>query len=632
MLLSSRKSQSISGRRSSASLRAPSTLANDFGVNDDNAGPTSSSGGGTSAGGGRQTHSLAHELAAALMPEPSAGSKLLAEELGLEFDEGAEGIIDDDQEQQQPDALSPTPAHAHDYDGDYGQSHTMSEHDFLSSSSNSRPSFADELGGHDSYDGGSYTGDHHDDHGGLDGPGDDLSFMLQEHHGHHHHNHLDPTFDDAPSPPRAAPAARHQRQKTPEKDAMDILSENLEFTDKFLSHLRCLDTEGVSSAVPPGARTSSLNNTSSSSSSQQPVNQQQQNHHQPNLERLASDVIRRINDSVRDRETQVRVLLECEREFKKISGEVGGGDLLGQLDELEDLGTKDDNDGDGAAEHAPTASPPSQHREPRSLHTLIEEDQPGSPVQASSSSSRRRGHLSRGYSRDSTANDWELDRHAHDDDDDDDRSHHLGDYDPNDHHHHQSTSTHDPDHPNRPSPPTSPQSSHSSFPPPPPLTGPPTPSKLLPHLTHIRSFTTSTISSLSSISEHAQVNGVATADAARKIRSLKNKLGAWKTEWESAERSRERIERWEAGIVERDGATVAVAVGTGNAGEDEVEEEEGKKAVGVTPSMAPPLTPTSATRFASRRVDGRKIVQEQLKAFELVLADAALKTQAIMAR
>lgn len=36
--------------------------------------------------------SLAHELAHALMPEPSAGSKLLAEEFGIEYDEGAEGI------------------------------------------------------------------------------------------------------------------------------------------------------------------------------------------------------------------------------------------------------------------------------------------------------------------------------------------------------------------------------------------------------------------------------------------------------------------------------------------------------------------------------------------------------------
>ena len=37
-------------------------------------------------------HSLAHELAAALLPEPSKSSRSFAEEFGLEFDEGAEGI------------------------------------------------------------------------------------------------------------------------------------------------------------------------------------------------------------------------------------------------------------------------------------------------------------------------------------------------------------------------------------------------------------------------------------------------------------------------------------------------------------------------------------------------------------
>lgn len=44
---------------------------------------------GTMNGGSRQ-HSLAHELAYALMPEPSAGSKLLAEELGIEYDESVD--------------------------------------------------------------------------------------------------------------------------------------------------------------------------------------------------------------------------------------------------------------------------------------------------------------------------------------------------------------------------------------------------------------------------------------------------------------------------------------------------------------------------------------------------------------
>src|SRR5258708_39393553 len=40
---------------------------------------------------GSSRFSLAHELAAAMMPEPSVGSGLLAEEFGVEFDEGAGG-------------------------------------------------------------------------------------------------------------------------------------------------------------------------------------------------------------------------------------------------------------------------------------------------------------------------------------------------------------------------------------------------------------------------------------------------------------------------------------------------------------------------------------------------------------
>lgn len=321
---------------------------------------------------------------------------------------------------------------------------------------------------------------------------------------------LDPVFD-SPSASRIKP-----RQKTPEKDAMDILSENLEFTDKFLTQLRILDTDHASSG----------------SSSQQ---------HQPKLERLASDVIRKINESVKDREGQVRALFDCEREFRKISGEVGGGDVLGQLDELEEIDDLNDD-----PQPATNTSPPQQSHQPRSLKTVAEEEH---------------------------SNDWELDP---------DRGHHLGDYEDSE-------------------PSLTPiRTTFSSVPP--PLAGPPTPAKLVPQLTYVRSLTSATISSLTSISEHSQVNGVATADAGRKIRSLKNKLGTWKTEWESAERSRAKIERWEAGII------------------DPVDGSE---------SSVPP-TPTRMQTM--RRVDGRKIVAEQLQAFELALAEAAVKTQAIMAR
>ena len=95
------------------------------------------------------------------------------------------------------------------------------------------------------------------------------------------------------------------------------------------------------------------------------------------------------------------------------------------------------------------------------------------------------------------------------------------------------------------------------------------------------------------------MNAAATTEAGRKIRALKNKLGGWRTEWDSAERSRVRIEKWEAGIV--DGDTPPTAAG----------------------AMSPPRV--------QRRIDGRKIVQEHLKAFEQALLEANEKTQAIIA-
>lgn len=478
---SSSSRQSLSLRKSSASLRGSpgaSSLANEFGGGNDDG----NNGAGSVNG---RHHSLAHELAVALMPEPSAGSKLLAEEFGIEFDEGAEGIDEE------------TSIHA---------DHT-SDHDQLNSAPDGGLSFADELGAHDTFDD-SFAGgeDLATALGGGGGATDAADESLES-------ADLDPVFD-SPSISRIKP-----RQRTPEKDAMDVLSENLEFTDKFLSQLRILDTE-------PG---------SSGSSSQQ--------QHQPKLERLASDVIRKINESVKDREGQVRALFDCEREFRKISGEVGGGDVLGHLDELEKIEDLTD-DPPPAANTAP--SPPQQNYQPRSLKAVAEEEH---------------------------SNDWGLDP---------DRVHHLGDYEDSE-------------------PSLTPV--RASFPTVPSLTGPPTPARIVPQLTYVRSLTSATISSLTSISEHSQVNGVATADAGRKIRSLKNKLGSWKTEWESAERSRAKIERWEAGIVE--------------------------SADGSEPSSVPP-TPTRMQTM--RRVDGRKIVAEQLLAFERALADAALKTQAIMAR
>jgi len=378
---------------------------------------------------------LAHELAVALMPEPSVGSKLLAEEFGIEYDEGAEGIDDDHSGQQEPT--------------DEGLS------------------FSDEL----------------------------HSPTL----GSHPRASSDIINGDPFSSSRSTSPVH---RKKPSQDALDLLSRDLVSTDKFLSHLRRLDID------------------SSASTAQQPA-----------LEKLASDVIRRLNETTRSREGQVRSLLEYEREFRRIAGEVGGGEALGELDELEDM--------EDLSEKPSSTSPKMERRQ---LPTVEEE-----PSQMS--------------------NDWEKDPDKN----------HLGDDD-------------------QKAEPVTLSPIKDSFPPPPPINGFPTPAKTIPQLADLRTVTSSLVSSLTTISEQAQVNGAATTEAGRKIRALKNKLGGWRADWDSAERSRVKIERWEAGLPDID-----------------------------TVNGVPPV------QMRIRREDGRQMVAEHLAAFEQALTEAGRKTQAIMA-
>lgn len=427
--------QSINGRRSSASLRG-SSLAQS--LEDD-------------AANGR--HSLAHELAVALMPEPSAGSKLLAEEFGIEYDEGAEGIDETPHHEQEP----------------IENGHHESIQDVYNVSDEpTSPTFTVDAAP----------------------PEDDPELDVD-------HN-LDPSFG---SPQKSKTAS----SKVSEVDPMTVLAQDLEYTEKFLSQLRRLDS---------GA--------------------------QPNLEQLASDMIRRINDTTRDREEQVRELLEYEREFRKISGELGGTEVLGQLDELEDM-----------FEDSPQTEAQQDARN-KTFETIAEESLSSSQIVGSGS-------------------DWEADldreRMAEEDDEYDSSVY-------------------------------SPSPVKVTFAPPPPMTGPPTAANAIPQLQHLRTFTASVATSLATISEQTQVNAAATTEAGRKIRALKNKLGGWRSEWDSAERSRVKIEKWEAGLLDID-------------------------------DSAPP-TPGTPSR-ASRRVDGRKLVQEHMQAFELALSEANTKTQAIMA-
>lgn len=396
--------------------------------------------------GGSGMHSLAHELAVALMPEPSANSKMLSEEFGIEFDEGAEGI---DEPEDGPNA--------------------------------GVDSLADELGG---LNGGNMKEDRNED---------EL-----------HHSAGDEIFSHFSSP---GPLKLSKPQPLNE-DPMERLSRDLESTDKLLSQLRYMDADA--------GHHSSL---------------------QPSIEKFASDMIRHINDTVRDREGQVRELLECEREFRKIAGEINGNDVLGRLDALERV--------EGLGEDG------------RPMDTTKPNRDAASDVPDGSRNHQR-----------VSSSDWETNPDALQGDDPFDEE----------------------------ADPTTPMK--DSFFVAPPVTGPPTVSKIIPHFVHMRSLTTSLASSLTVMSEHAQVNGAATADAGRKIRALKNKLGGWRSEWDSAERSRSRIERWEAGVQDDD-------------------------------SSAPGTPPKSS---GARRTDSRRVVEEHLKAFELALADAGMKTQAIMAK
>ena len=374
-------------------------------------------------------YSLAHELAVALMPEPTAGSRLLAEELGIEYDEGAEGIDDED---------------VHDDEG---------------ISLDSGSSFIDQSPL-------------------ITHPGGPLE------------------YGDVFCGPLTS-----QRNPVPPQGAMELLALDLACTEKFLSHLRHLDIDTGSSMS------------------------------QPALEKIASDVIRRINDTARDREGQVRSLLEYEREFRRIASEVGGSDVLGQLDELPPQ--------DHLSEQAGVAQ-----RHVQQLESIEEEE---SFIRLS--------------------NDWGTDPARHNTADDDEDVKSL----------------------------SQPQATNS-FSARSPTNISPSAATSIPQLAHLRSFTASLVTSLSTISEQAQVNGAATTEAGRKIRALKNKLGGWRTDWDNAERSRVKIEKWEAGIVEGEGTPIAPII--------------------------PPI---------ARRMDGRKVVEEHLEAFERALTDAGLKTQAIMA-
>ncbi|KAF8517880.1 hypothetical protein BU17DRAFT_49369 [Hysterangium stoloniferum] len=394
--------------------------------------------------------SLAHELAAALMPEPSAGSRLLADEFGIEFDEGAEGVDDDG---LAPDDTPPEVVVSEDMQ--FGST--------------------------------------------WETTGETLAFI-------------------EPSSSKTTFLIRQTLQ-----DPLTVLSQDLNTTDLFIENLRRMDTDPTHSSPYPGSST-----------------------FEPPLERLASDYIRRINESAREREGQVRELREFEKEFKRIAGQAGGTELLSELEELDDM----DAIGEEPKEK--------ELKTEKGLQTVEEEEE---------LTGRR-----------DTGVDWELDPHRV-----------LGDDEAIDYG--------DPYRPDQSSPVKETSPMH-----PPPLSEVPTPASTVTQLTYMRSMTQSLVQSLSTVVEHTQVTGAATAEAGRKIRALKNKLGGWRADSESAERSMDKIEKWEAA-----------------GGINSVLSTDGKSEI-----------PNGIGQAKERR-RLQQIMQEELSAFELVLAEAGRKTQAIMA-
>lgn len=312
-------------------------------------------------------------------------------------------------------------------------------------------------------------------------------------------------YDDFPI---GQPVAQAESFTPSYTDPLELLSRDLDATDAFLSRLRHIDTHNNPSSSHLGFI------------------------HESPVELHTSRMIRQLNDFAKEREGQVREMVICEKEFRKIAGEIGGGDALGFLDELEDL-----------------------------------LDLPSSVDMLSSAVSRPRDA-------------WPSET---------DSSNGVLEIDPSD----DGESNHGDDVFGADTPPERPRQ----------VTAPlATPSSIIPHLSHMRAATVALVQSLSAISEHAQVNGAATADAGRKLRGLRNRLAGWRADWESAERSREQIERWESGEVDWSASlsfTVDVSLFVQSA--------------------------------SGARLDGRKMVEAELSAFAKVLAEANVKTQAIMA-
>ncbi|KAB5593946.1 hypothetical protein CTheo_2672 [Ceratobasidium theobromae] len=373
--------------------------------------------------------SLAHELAAAVMSEPT-DSRALADELGLEFDDDEEG-----DEASEGQVLVAEPG-------------------------------GDALRG--MMDGDIYSTGHAIDTPSKPGRGS----QLLNGHARTHSFGLDSDFESSPTKPPPPPAFA---LSVPNADPIETLKENVLFLDQFIVQLKNIDVDSTPAK--------SFHSSNSARPSLQPNTE-------PSVERLATDMIRHIDDARREREVQLRDLINYEREFRKIDSEPGGADRLGSLEPLENVSLTD--------------KMPVQVAYPSRALDAVPEDE---------------------YD-----DNWEAQQRDPRDVFDDDGF--------------------DPMFALR-SPRGSPfrKTTRMSLPPPPPNpSGPLTPSSTLPHLAHIRTVSQVLAASLSGLSEHVQVNGAAAAEAGRKLRALKNKITDLQGELASAEQSMERIEKSERGL------------------------------------------------------------------------------------
>ncbi|KIO25835.1 hypothetical protein M407DRAFT_24792, partial [Tulasnella calospora MUT 4182] len=391
--------------------------------------------------GGPHRVSLAHELAAAMMPEPNVTSQMLAEEFGLDFDDGGDG------EEEDLDAFAATRGE-------------QVDDPYISHGQPSTPP--------------TQTLDH------LEGVGTEFGQGTTTYNG----SMMDEMDEFQTTFGSSSLAADDLASSQAQQDPLDLLAQNLQATDLFITQLRHVDAE-------QSAGTAS----------------------EPPLERAAASMIGRLNDLARERETQVRTIQEYDRELKKMVEDVGWHDALGQLDPLENV--EDLLDPSEKVKDPQTEE--DQSRTPRAARTYSGESHIPSRRQ-----SGRRG------------------LYQVEEEEEDEREEGLLGDDP----------TYDNDHYDYDVPSPGKFRKHVDLPPAPPAADVPTPSSTLPQFSYVRTLTQSLSHSLTSLSEHAQVNGVNTTEAGRKLRALKNKIVELKADWDSADRSRVKIERWEAGLID----------------------------------------------------------------------------------